>query len=45
MGQWNELDEDFYSCRESKQDQEISISIPVTVTCTWILSATKVILI
>ena len=46
MGQWNELnEEEFCSCRESKQDQEISIGIPVTVTCAWTLSATMVILI
>lgn len=44
MGQWNELDEDFYSYGESKQDQEIYIGIPVTVICTWTLSARMVVL-
>jgi len=36
MGQWSELDENFYSCGESKEDHEISIGIPVT----WVLSTT-----
>lgn len=36
MGQWSKLNENFYSCGESKQDHEISIGIPVT----WVLSTT-----
>ena len=32
MAQWSELDGNFYSCGESKQDHEKSIDIPVTAT-------------